>query len=137
MEATRSEEISRAETVGSWKLWFALLGAPLAWITQLVVGYSIEEWFACAPSTTETGQILGLGVRPAALLVVAVTIVVAIASGLVAWSCLRNAPDGDDQEARRIRWMALGGIMNSILYGLFIAVAIVPPLVLETCRVSP
>ena len=135
--ATRAEDISRAETVGSWRLWFAVLGGPLAWLTQLVLAYSLEEWFSCAPSTTEVGEVLGVGVRSVALLITAAMGAVALAAGIAAASCLRKAPEGDEDGARRIRWMAIAGLMNSVLYGLFIAVAIVPPLVLDVCETSP
>ena len=132
-----AQEISRAETIGSWRLWFAVLGAPLAWLTQLVLAYSLEEWFGCAPSTTDVGEVLGVGVRTAALVVTAAMAAVAIAAGAAGWSCLRKAPRVADDDGRRVRWMAIAGLMNSILYGLFIVVAIVPPLVLDVCETSP
>jgi hypothetical protein len=37
MRVDRSSPLSRTA------LWFALLGPPLAWATQLVVGYGVEE----------------------------------------------------------------------------------------------
>ena len=137
MGSTRAEDISRAETAGSWRLWFAVLGGPIAWLTQLVLAYSLEEWFGCAPSTTEVGEVLGIGVRPAALLITAAMAAVALTAGILAWSCLRAAPGGGDDGSRRVRWMAVAGLMNSVLYGLFIVVAIVPPLVLDVCETSP
>lgn len=134
-DAPRAEAVSRAETVGSWRLWFGVLGAPLAWITQLVLAYSLEEWFGCAPSTTDTGQVLGIGVRPAAVLICAVMGAVALVAGLLAWSCLRTAQEGP--ESRRVRWMAIAGLMNSALYGAFILFAAVPPLLLDVCETLP
>ena len=137
MGTSRAEGISRAETVGSWRLWFAVLGGPLAWITQLVLAYSLEEWFSCAPSTSEVGAVLGIDVRSVAVAITVVMGAVALAAGLAAWSCLRAAPDGTDDDERRIRWMAIAGIMNSVLYGAGILAAVVPPLVLDVCETSP
>ena len=135
--ATPAEDISRAETVGSWRLWFAVLGGPLAWITQLVAAYSLEEWFGCAPSTTDVGRVFGIGVRPAAVVISVAMGAVALGAGLLGWSCLRKAPTGGEPESKRIRWMAIAGLMNSALYGAFIVLAAVPPLLLDVCETSP
>ena len=135
--ATHAEEVSRDETIGSWRLWFAVLGGPLAWITQLVLAYSLEEWFGCAPSTTDVGQVLGIGVRPMAIGISVVMGAVALAAGLLSWSCLRNAPREESAESKRVRWMAIAGLMNSTLYGAFILFSAVPPLLLDVCQTSP
>jgi hypothetical protein len=131
------EEISRQEGAGSWRLWFAVLGAPLAWITHLAVSYSLEEWFACAPSTSERGQILGLDVRSMALIITAALALVALAAGFVAFSCLRKISAAGEIGNPRPRWMAIAGIMNSILYLFIIVVGVAPPLILNTCQRSP
>lgn len=132
-----AEDISRTESVGSWRLWFGVLGGPLAWITQLVLAYSLEEWFGCAPSATDVGQVLGMGIRSAALLITGVMGAVVLAAGMTAFACLKRAPRSETDEGRRVRWMAIAGVMNSVLYGLFIVLSVVPPLVLNVCEASP
>lgn len=139
MRATvAAEDISRRESTGSFLLWFGLLGAPLAWVTQLLVNYSFEEWFACSPAAAERGEVAGLSVTTAALLVTALLTAVALAAGAVSLRCLRRIPRSEDSATSgRARWMARAGIMNSVLYTVALFVSFAPPLVLEICRSSP
>ena len=123
--------------MGPVALWFGVLGAPAAWTVQLIVNYSLEEWFACAPSTTARGEVAGAGVPAVAVGVSAVLTIVALAAGVVAWSCYRRIRVDDDEVTTRARWMALAGIMNSILYVIVILASFGPPLLLDVCEVSP
>lgn len=131
-----AHDISRSETIGSWMLWFGVLGAPLAWLTQLVVNYSLEEWFSCSPSVTEVGEVLGMSVRTVGLIVTLGTGLVAVGAGVASVSCFRKTGGGDER-SNRPRWMAIAGIMNSVLYLLFIVVGVVPTLILNLCEASP
>jgi hypothetical protein len=134
---TTAEEITRSEGIGSWKLWFGTLGAPAAWITHLVVGYSTEEWFACSPSNTSPGEILGLTVQQFIIIITVVFAFVAAAAGLVSFSCLRKIQAADNTESPRARWMAIAGIMNSVLYLLIILGGTAPGIILDICKTSP
>lgn len=119
-------------------LWFGALGGPAAWTVQLVLNYSLEEWFACSPSATTRGEVVGLQVPTAAVVTSAVLGAVAVLAGLVSFSCyrkIRNDP-GDDVSSRA-KWMALAGIMNSVLYLIVILASFGPPLLLDVCEVSP
>lgn len=136
-DSAPAKEISRRESIGSVSLWFAVLGAPLAWITHLAVSYSLEEWFACSPSTSEAGEILGLDVRTMALIITAALALVALAAGVAAVSCLRKITGSEDDGNSRPRWMAIVGIMNSTLYLFIILAGIAPPLILNACQRSP
>lgn len=130
--------ITRQEVRGSVLLWFGLLAAPLAWLTQLVLNYSLEEWFACAPATTVGGEVLGMSVRTIAFGVTTVLATLAAAGGLAAASCLkklRSAAGGDTSD--RARWMAMAGVMNSILYFLITLASFGPPLLLRVCESTP
>ena len=122
--------------MASKALWFGLLAAPIAWMTQLVATYSLEEWFACAPATTDRGQILGMGVRPVAIGITAILGVVALAGGVVAIRSLRTI-DNDNDVTGRARWMAYAGILNTALYMIIILANVAPPLILQVCEVSP
>ena len=117
-------------------LWFGLLAAPIAWAVQLIATYSLEEWFACAPATTRTGEILGIGVRPFALGITIVLGAIALAGGAVALRSLRKI-DASHDRAGRARWMAYAGILNTALYAIIIVASIAPPLILQVCEVSP
>jgi hypothetical protein len=136
-QRTAAEEISRSESKGSWKLWFGALGAPTAWITHLVVGYTTEEWFACSPSVTNPGEILGLTVQQFAVIITVIAGTVAVAAGIVSLSCLRRIQLTETPESRRAKWMAIAGIMNSVLYLLIILGGTAPALILDICETSP
>jgi hypothetical protein len=123
--------------MSSTTLWFGVLGGPVAWTTQLVVNYSLEEWFACAPSTSAPGRVAGLEVPTAAVIVSAALTVVAVAAGIVSFFAYRSIRANGDEVATRQKWMALAGIMNSVLYLIVILASFGPPLLLDVCEVSP
>lgn len=134
----RLAEITRGETRGSFLLWFAVLVPPMAWATQLIVNYSLEEWFACAPSTQEEGEILGLGVQTVALLITTALVLASACGLLVALRCHRRLSGGPEGEvSSRARWMALAGILNGVLYTIIIAASYGVPLLLDSCRTTP
>ena len=122
--------------MASKALWFGLLAAPIAWMTQLVATYSLEEWFACAPATLDRGQVLGIGVRPFAIGLTIVFGVIALAGGVVAIRSLRTINESNDPSGRA-RWMAYAGILNTALYLIIILANVAPPLILQVCEVSP
>jgi hypothetical protein len=131
-------EVTKRESRGSWLLWFGLLAPPLAWTTELLVNYSLEEWFACAPATQDRGNVLGMSVDALALLVTTVLAVISFSGLLVASACYRKtARSSHDDVGRRARWMALAGILNGILYTIIIVASYAVPLILETCRTTP
>jgi len=123
--------------MGSWLLWFGALGAPAAWTVQLLLNYSLEEWFACSPSATEEGRVVGVEVPTAALTVSGVLTLVAVAAGLVAASCYRKIRAASSDVESRASWMAEAGIMNSVLYVIVMVASFGPPLLLDVCEASP
>lgn len=124
-------------------LWFGVLTGPLLWFVQLNVNYQWEEVLACSPSATDRGVVLGIGVRTWVVLVnVAVTAVVVLALA-VSLRCHRRLAPVDagavrTTEHRRdtARWMALAGIVNSVLFLLLIVVGFAPAVILKTCQVA-
>jgi hypothetical protein len=132
------EEITRRESRGSLLLWFGLLAPPLAWAVELTLNYSLEEWFACAPSTQELGEIVGLSVDAFALIATTVLTALSAAGLAVAIHCHRRLRTTNDSDAYdRARWMALAGILNGILYTTIIVVSYAVPLILDSCRTTP
>ena len=121
----------------SFWLWFGVLGAPAAWAVQLVANYSLEEWFACSPATTSQGEILGRSVPATALLITIALTLVALASAVVSVSLYRRLPETDGEGAVRVKWMALAGVMNGVLYLILVVASFGPPLLLEVCETSP
>ncbi|MFN2525496.1 MAG: hypothetical protein ABR505_04440 [Actinomycetota bacterium] len=138
IHATTAEEITRREGVGSLRLWFGLLGAPLAWVTQLLLNYSLEEWFACSPAATASGEIAGFSVTTVAVGVSVLLTAVALAAAAVSLGCLRRTSGAQGGHVGdRARWMAIAGVMNSVLYTVALLVSFAPPVLLDVCRSSP
>ena len=135
MAHAHSDEITRVESFGSWKLWLGLLTPPLVWITHLVAGYSTEEWFACAPSTTEVGELVGLSVHQFIVLITVVAAALVVATTLIALSCRRRL-SAESDGSNRAHWMATVGVMNGVLY-LMIILGGAAPLLLNVCENSP
>jgi hypothetical protein len=125
--------ISRDETRRSLALWFAVLAPPVAWATQLGLAYSAEDFISCTPAGRFTTTIAGLSLRAVMVVIDAAFLAVCIAALLSALHCLRvNAAE----PSGRASWMALAGVVNSVLFGLLIAVAFLPPLLFSACRVA-
>ena len=112
----------------SLRLWFGVLAGPLLWFVQLGVNYQWEEFLACSPSATDRGVVLGVGVRTLVVLVNTATAAVTLAALLVSLRCYRRS-HGDVT-----RWMALAGVINSILFLLLIVVGYAPAVILKACQ---
>jgi hypothetical protein len=131
-------DITRQESRGSTALWFAVLGSPLAWGGHLLLNYSLEEWFACSPSATDRGEILGFTVDQVSWTLNSLMVLTAAAAGLTAlasWRKLKRASDGDSLE--RSQWMAFAGMVEGAIFVGAILLGYLPPLLLDTCAVSP
>ncbi len=134
----RSEEVSKEEARGSARLWFAVLGSPLAWAGHLVANYSLEEWFACSVSAHHEGEILGVAVNTVSVLINTLMLAIAVASGLMAVQCrrqLKARSDGDQLE--RARWMAFAGMVEGALFVGIILLGYLPALTLGACETTP
>jgi hypothetical protein len=139
---TTTDEDARTITVDesrrSAALWFGVLGSPAAWAGHLFLNYSLEEWFACAPSTTDRGQILGFGAATVSVVLNSAMALLAAAAGLVAlasWRRLRRVTDGDT--IQREQWMAFAGVVEGALFLAIILLGYLPPVVLRTCTTTP
>lgn len=122
-------------------LWFAFLGAPIAWAVNLILGYTIQ---ATVCETTGPGTtILGLPAAhalPALFSVLAAA--VALAGVLVAWSDWRVTGTGEENpeasvpaDVGRSWFMAYGGFVSSMLFLLAILLTGVVELSAAPCSV--
>lgn len=130
--------VTRQESRGSAALWFAVLGSPVAWVGSLALNYPLEEVFACAPATTDRGEILGFSADAVSWTLNSLMVLLAAAAGLTAltsWRRLRRATDGDRLE--RSQWMAFAGMVEGGIFLAAIVLGYVPPLLLDTCTTSP
>jgi hypothetical protein len=71
-----------------------------------------------------------------ALIVTGTLGAVALAGGLTALHCYRKLRAATETDSRA-KWMAVAGIMNSILYLIVILASVAPPLLLQVCELSP
>jgi hypothetical protein len=136
--ARDAQRITAEESRGSAALWFGVLASPLAWLGHLGLNYSLEEWFACAPATTDRGEVLGFGVDAVSVALNSVMALVALTAGLAAlrcWRRLRRVEDGDT--VQRARWMAFAGSVEGALFLGMILLGYLPPVLLRTCASSP
>ena len=134
--------VSQDEARRSFKLWFAILGSPLAWAGHLVANYSLEEWFACSDSSRTQGEILGLGVHTMVVLLNSAMLTVAVLSGLAAVACWRSlggqtGEEPPDERTDRARWMAFAGMVEGVLFVGIILLGYLPALILGTCETVP
>jgi hypothetical protein len=147
-----SVDISKDEGRRSLKLWFAVLGSPVAWAGHLGGNYSLEEWFACSRGAKKQGELLGLGLDTAVALLNTAMLAVAALSGLAALSCwksLRARPgsegdegggaddEGGDEQQERARWMAFAGMVEGAMFTGIILLGYLPALMLGVCETSP
>lgn len=154
-------DVTVEESRGSLALWFGVLGSPLAWGGHLAFGYALEEWFACSPSATDRGELLGLSVDQASVGFNTLMVAVAAAAGLTALACWRRLRDGAGEVTTaspgapatpatpgapattaagdthdRSQWMAFAGVVEGAIFVPFILLGYLPPLVLGTCVTS-
>jgi hypothetical protein len=130
--------ITREESRGSIALWFTVLGSPLAWGAHLVLNYALEEWFACSPSVTDRGEMLGFSVHDVSLVLNTVIALIAATAGVTGFRCwrrTRSATDGDSLQ--RARWMAFAGTIEGAIFTTAILFGYLPPLLLDTCATTP
>lgn len=131
--------ISKEEGRGSLALWFGVLGGPIAWIGHMALNYPLEEVFACSRSAEDRGQILGLSVDTVVVVANTAMLAVAVASGLVAWTCWRKLRAGPpkDERAERARWMAFAGVVEAAFFTGIIVLGYLPSVFLGTCETTP
>lgn len=113
---------------GERALGFGLLGGPLAWLLQLAVSYPLVP-LVCV-----------VGWDMVFHLVTLVTALLALAAGTVAWQSwqwVREEPhDGVTRDARK-RFMALSGVLFSVLFFVIILAQWLPVFFLSSCDRGP
>ena len=109
--------------VSRWGLWFGLLGAPIAWSVQEFVNVSLAG-YACYPHDVPLATPLWshLAAISASIEVVAIDVCLAAAlAAFVSWQKSRHEEPGDAHHLLgggdgRTRFMAMAGIMTSMLF---------------------
>ena len=126
--------------VPRWALWFGLLGAPAAWSLQELVNVSLAG-HACYPHDVPLAMPLWPALGSISIWVEAVAVVVCIAAGLVgfaSWRRTRNEKPGDAHQLLgsgdgRTRFMAMSGVIMSVLFLIGTALATLNLLTVSPC----
>ena len=113
-------------------LWFGLLGAPLAWALQLVVGYGVEE-AGCAQGSRRWG----LPTHAFQIVILCVCLAVALGSAIAAAWSWRAAERGRVPNRRgRVAFLAYSGLLASALFLALIVLSGAGAITLDTCERS-
>jgi NAD/NADP transhydrogenase beta subunit len=131
MAVQDTTSVTRSETLGSLALWFGIFVGPLAWGLQILIGYNVEE-IVCAESS-QSQQLLGIAVEPFILILHLVLTAITFLGVLVSFGCWRKTSQSDTSVGGRARWMAVAGIMVSVLFLIVIVSGFFPPLFLDAC----
>lgn len=119
------------EGPGSVRLWAGVTVGPLAWVAQLVLDWGLSEVIACAPATEPPPTILGVSLPTALLIVTLVLFTATVVSGLGAWAHLRTSERAGISGVER--FLAVAGIMTSVLFAIVIAAGFLPIYLTEGC----
>jgi hypothetical protein len=113
------------EGAGPWALWAGVLAGPLAMLVQLQVNYALVLW-AC-----------GAGREWALHLTALLALVVTSAGGWLSWRNRRRTGAGWEDEGAgvipRSRFMAVVGVLASVLFALVIVAQWIPIFVYGPC----
>lgn len=109
--------------VARWRVWFALLGAPLAWTLQLLINVSLGG-YACYPHDVPLasplwGNLVGIG-----LWVEVIALLICVAAAIVSylnWRRTKREKSGDTHDLLgggdgRSRFLAMAGMLVSVLF---------------------
>jgi uncharacterized membrane protein YidH (DUF202 family) len=122
--------LARKPRVAHGLQWYALLGAPLAWTSQLVLGYGLTE-AACGPS----GRAWNIAVDTWEAVIFALALVVAAGGWASAAVLHRAVTRGDlDDPYGRVRFMTTVGLVVGAIFLALILYTGTGVLTVEECR---
>jgi hypothetical protein len=132
----QQKAITRAETTGSFLLWFGVLAGPLAWAGQLLLVFGLPEGVVCTPGNRTAGQFFNTDVRTVIQITNGVATALTLLALFVSYRCYRRLRESDATTAQRARWLAMAGMFNSTLFVMLTAVKFASPLFLTPCAHS-
>jgi hypothetical protein len=140
-EAAPNHPAPQQHRVGLPALWFGLFGAPAAWAAQLISNYALMSHF-CYPRDTPLASPTFGGVRPLAIVIAAILLLVAVAALFVAlhsWNATRYRRDSEHREIAEIgegrtRFMAMAGILVSGIFVYGVLMAGIPLIAMPVCQ---
>lgn len=111
------------------KVWFAFLGAPLAWSLQLIIGYAILA-HACYPNMEPLNFVAASGARTTAAFVIIATLVIALAALGMARQLIAATAGADTVP----HYLARAGVLTGTVFSLLIAFNLLALILQPTCR---
>jgi hypothetical protein len=123
--------------VGLLALGFGLVGAPLAWNTELLIGSALSG-HQCYPRLLPLAQPLWMGTGWVLWAMSLAALVLGIAAMLVAWRSWLRTRDEKPSTAHggegRTRFMALSGVLTSGLFLIALVFTIAAVALVPLCR---
>jgi hypothetical protein len=114
--------------------WFGVLAPAGAWSTQFLVDYNLSHPLSCSPAAI---RLVNDHLKLILTAVNALTAVVAVASGVVAYACWRRVRASDPAPGGRAHWLAIAGMMSSVLFLILILTGFLPLAFLAPCAQAP
>jgi len=115
-------------------MWFAVVGAPLAWVAEFALGYWATQSKCSVP-----GQAWNVHLNAWGIVLMAVAFVVAGAAGLTALGLFRGTKDAEVEEsppAGRVRFLAMVGMTVTVLFAFIIIMTGLGIVILPDCHQS-
>lgn len=134
---TERRDVTHAETISSFGLWYGVLAGPLAWAAQLVLVFGLPEAVVCAPGARPSGTFFGVGIQAVIQITNAAAAALTLVALFVSYRSYRRLQTADATDSGRARWMAIAGMFNSALFLMLIGLKFASPLLLGPCGTSP
>jgi hypothetical protein len=128
--------ITRAETSGSFLLWYGVLAPPIVWAIQLLLDFGLDESVACTPGARFSGMLFNVSIGTAVQIVNGVAAALTLLAIFISYRCYRHLRVSDDTVANRARWMAMAGLFNGALFFLITVMKFAVPAFLSPCAHS-
>jgi len=130
------QAITRAETRGSFLLWYGVLAPPIVWAAQLLLDFGLDESVACTPGARLSGMFLNVSVGTVVQIINGVAAVLTLLAIFVSYRCYRRLQVSDKTVANRARWMAMAGLFNGAIFFLITIMKFAVPAFLSPCAHS-
>jgi len=130
------QAIRRAETRGSFLLWYGVLAPPIVWAVQLLLDFGLDESVACTPGARLSGMFLNVSVGTVVQIINGVAAMLTLLAIFVSYRCYRRLQVSDTTVANRARWMAMAGLFNGALFFLITIMKFAVPAFLSPCAHS-
>lgn len=126
--------------VARWSAWFELLGAPLAWVLQLLINVSLGG-YACYPHDAPLAAPLWGNLVGTTLWIEVIALLTCLAAGVVSymnWRRTKREKPGDAHDLLgggngRSRFMAMMGMLVSALFLLATAFSTANLVAIQPC----